>query len=221
MEEKETITARGSGRWGGGHYDVELTMRETTWWSSNADRSQTITTWHLVSTPPAGGRPFATQQERDEFIRVSFGNELTFTKLVPPEERLLPHPLSELVSPDDLGSVTFVRDYLQLRFDGAPLNLYVMPWVYRDTNVLLPGDPGYADAIIAQVGHTLAEVDELVDYGLVLDWDNGVRFAVPLDGTGLQGAEAAEFSGKYLGAIWTPGDPPVQWTAPPRPRSST
>jgi hypothetical protein len=216
MEEKETITARGNGRWGGGFYDVELTTRETTWWSSDNERSQTITTWHLICSPPAGGQPYDTQAERDEFVRVSFGDDLKLTALAPPEERLLPHPLSELASPHDLGFVTFVRDYLQLSFDGPPLNLYVMPWVYRNTDVLVPGDLGYADAIVAQVGHTLAEVDELLDYGLVLDWDNGIRFAVPLDGTGLQGAEAAEFRGEHSGAIWTPGDPPVQWTTPPR-----
>jgi hypothetical protein len=216
MEQKETITARGSGRWGGRLYDVELTTRETTWWSAGVERSQTITTWHLVCDPPAGGRPFDTQAERDEFVRVSFGDDLTLTELVPAPERLLRHPLAELVSPDDLASVTFVRGYFQLRFDGPPLNLYVLPWVYRDGDVLAPSDPGYMDAIVGQVGHTLAAVDELLDYGLVLDWDNGVRFAMPLDGTGLQGVEAAEFTGEHEFAIWTPGDPPVQWTAPPR-----
>jgi len=60
----------------------------------------------------------------------------------------------------------------------------------------VPGDPGYADTIVSQGGHSLVAVDELLDYGLVLDWDNGIRFAVPLDGTGLQGVEAAEFTGK-------------------------
>jgi hypothetical protein len=113
--------------------------------------------------------------------------------------------------------VTFVRDYLQLNFDSRPFNLYVMPWVYRNSDVLVPGDVGYADALVQQVGHTLAEVDELLDYGLVLDWDNGIRFAVPLDGTGLEGVEAAEFTGKQGGDIWTPGDPPVKWSPPPRP----
>ncbi len=119
------------------------------------------------------------------------------------------------MSARDLGSVTFVRDYVQLSFDGPPLNLYVMPWVYLNGSPLRPRDPGYNDAIVSRVGHTLAAVDEILDYGLVLDWDDGTRFAIPLEGTGLQGAEAAEFTGERGGNIWTPGDPPVKWSAPP------
>ncbi len=84
----------------------------------------------------------------------------------------------------------------------------------------MPGDPGYADTIVSQGGHRLVAVDELLDYGLVLDWDNGIRFAVPLDGTGLQGVEAAEFTGKKGEHIWTPADPAVA-RSPPRVRRSS
>jgi len=93
---------------------------------------------------------------------------------------------------------------------------YVLPWIYRSIDVVVPGDPGYADTIVSQGGHRLVAVDELLDYGLVLDWDNRIRFAVPLDGTGLQGVEAAVFTGKKGEHIWTPADPAVARSPPPR-----
>jgi hypothetical protein len=217
MERRETITARGSGHWGGRLYQVELVTRDTTWKSSDGERSQTITTWHMLCTPLAGGRAFDTPEQRDEFVTASFGEDIELTELEQPETRLLEHPLCELVGPQPLASVTFVQDYVQLNFDSSPLNLYVMPWVYLNHSGRLPGDEGYADKLVGQIGRILWDVDELLDYGLVLDWENGIRFAIPLDGTGLQGVEAAEFRGKDMGYIWTPGDPPVEWESPTRP----
>jgi hypothetical protein len=125
------------------------------------------------------------------------------------------HPLNELGGAD-LAEVSFVRDYVQLGFDGPRLSLYVLPWIYR-ADALRPHDPGYADALIAQIGRRVAEVDELLDYGLVLDWDNSVRFAVPLDGTGASGPEAAHFTSDSSDgwAVWTPGEPAIKWSPPP------
>jgi hypothetical protein len=217
MRELEIITARGTGTWGSNRYDIELSRRETTWLSQAAGISQVITTWHADCGPEVGGRSFTTEAEREAFVAASFGDSIRMATLDQPEERLLTHPLTELVGGDDLAFVTFVRDYMQLGFDGPLLNLYVMPWVYGDA-LMRPGDSGYADEVIRQVGHTLVAVDELLDYGLVLDWDNNTRFAVPLDGTGLHGVEAAEFltgAPRATAAIWRPGDPPLNWASPP------
>lgn len=82
----------------------------------------------------------------------------------------------------------------------------------------MPGDPGYADTIVSLAIGSWRWMS--FSTMVVLDWDNGIRFAVPLDGTGLQGVEAAEFTGKKGEHIWTPADPAVA-RSPPRVRRSS
>jgi hypothetical protein len=59
----------------------------------------------------------------------------------------------------ELSSVEFVRDYLQLRFDGLCLSAITMPVVRRDELAIIPGAVGYCDALVALIG---SEVDSAV-----------------------------------------------------------
>jgi hypothetical protein len=133
----------------------------------------------------------------------------------PPEQRERPHPVADQVG-EELAFVTFVRDYVQLSFDGPPLNLYVWPRIHREATVLKRPDAGYTDALIGLINTPLAAVDELLDYGLVLDFADGTRLTVPLDGTELVGSEVAEYVDKRpeRWMVGRPGDEPIEWLTP-------
>ncbi len=134
----------------------------------------------------------------------------------PAEETEIDHVLSVVVG-QRLAILDFVWDYVQLRFEESkgpsPLNLYVMPRVRTDAAVLRSGDVGYADALVALIGTPLAAVDEVLDLGLVLRFENGVALTVPLDGTDVVGPEIAECgaSESHGFMVWRPGDEPIQW----------
>ena len=99
--------------------------------------------------------------------------------------------------------MTFVRDDVQLMFGGGTLSLYVWPRVRQARAVLEHGDAGYADALIGLIDTHVTGVDEFLDLGLVLDFANGVRLAIPLDGTDLTGPEIAMYSdGGVQWMVW-------------------
>jgi hypothetical protein len=83
----------------------------------------------------------------------------------------------------------------------------VWPRIPAGGTVLERPDGGYADALLVLIGHRLVVADELLDLGLVLDFDDGTRLAVPLDGTDAEGPEVAWFDGEP-GGLWTCGEPP-------------
>ena len=117
---------------------------------------------------------------------------------------------------NDLSAVHFIMDYLRTVFDGPRLNLYVWPRVHRASDALKHTDMGYTDSLIALIGTQLTAVDERLDYGLTLDFADGTRLAVPLDGTDAVAGEIAEFhdiDGEWT--VWRPGDEPIEWLPPP------
>jgi hypothetical protein len=66
-----------------------------------------------------------------------------------PMKQTLADALGTLVGRDPC-SVTFVRDYVQLAFDGPPgLNAYTMPTVTSRSENLNLGQPGYRDSLPA------------------------------------------------------------------------
>lgn len=206
MHRLEQITARGTGVWGGRRYDVELVTTTTTWSDSRDEHHRTLTSYALRCSQPVGRRCFGPDPEaRDAFMKESF-SELDVRELDPPEIREPVGPLDGILG-ERLSSVEFVADYVQLRFDGPPLNLYVWPRVHADGGVRQRPDDGYADALVGLIGRRLVATDELLDLGLVLDFDDGSRLAVPLDGTEARGSEVAEFGGEP-GGLWATGEPP-------------
>lgn len=52
----------------------------------------------------------------------------------------------------ELSSVEFVRDYVQLRFDGPCLSAIIKLVVRRGEVSIVPGTVGYADALVGLIG---------------------------------------------------------------------
>jgi hypothetical protein len=205
VRELDEITDRGSGAWGGVRYDVELLTNTRTWTDSAGTKSRSLREWHVNCSGRVGRRRFQSEAERDGFIRASF-TELRLDRVIPAEQRPRTHPQQELLH-RHLSSLWFVWDYVQLRFDEPPINCYLMPTILQDNDPpLRHGARGYADTLLAQIGARLIGADELLDLGLVLDLDSGVRLAVDLRQTTVP--EAVEFSGQERGWIWVAGEPP-------------
>lgn len=211
MRDLDLITARGHGVWGE-RYDIEVITNQTTRHDWSGHHSQTITSYDLLILDlRVGRRRFDSEAKREAFL-AHFFEDVALHAVEPPESADRPHPLAELIG-EGLSSVTFVVDYVQLRFNGPPLNLYVWPRIRTRGHILQRPDARYAGTLIGLIGVRVSAVDELLDQGLALDFDDGTRLTIPLDGSELVGAEVAEYTNRRSQEtmVWRPGDEPIAW----------
>lgn len=100
----------------------------------------------------------------------------------------------------ELAEVTFVRNYLQLRFDGPSLTLYHWPEVYiaSDSGIAEGsyafGEPGYRDALCLQIGESVSRTSLQEDHALEIEFENGTIFRSSLRAEDYEGSEAGHFS---------------------------
>jgi hypothetical protein len=92
----------------------------------------------------------------------------------------------------DLSSVTFVRDYVQLAFDGPGVNAYTMPTVTSGSESLTPGQPGYRDSLCRQIGCRVERTDA-DDRRVSIIFENGTMVSISLRDDDYHGPEALEF----------------------------
>lgn len=107
----------------------------------------------------------------------------------------------------ELASVVFVRDYVQLDFDGPRLTCFVWPTVEVGGATSSFGAAGYRDALCAFISQTVLSTDEAVGTGLVLRFAIGAVTVHPTPGE-LEGPEIAMLSGFSDQAwdLWRPGE---------------
>jgi hypothetical protein len=116
--------------------------------------------------------------------------------------------LQELVS-EDLGSVVFVADYVQLDFNGPRLSLFVWPEVKAFGESKAFGDPGYRDLLCTFIDRTVTAALESPDDGLVLSFE--------ADSVCVNPRAAFELTGPEIGMlhlndqdrqwdVWRPGE---------------
>ena len=91
-----------------------------------------------------------------------------------------------------ISSIEFLKDYLQLRFDGPCLTAYTAPTIRVGLASQGWGDPGYFDSLCAQIG---AFVDEAGanDEQVTISFESGVRLAISLREQDYLGPEAVQF----------------------------
>jgi hypothetical protein len=90
-----------------------------------------------------------------------------------------------------LASVTFVRDYLQLGFDGPVFSAYVWPVVHVSGISYSISAPGYRDEICKRISRNVISADEIERKELVFNFDDGSSFVVSLRSEEREGPEAA------------------------------
>lgn len=112
--------------------------------------------------------------------------------------------LRELVE-EQLGSVVFVMDYLQLDFGDARFTAYVWPTVIMGDSALRFGDAGYRDALCAFITHEVTSTEESAEAGLAIRFDVGeiITNPEPADLRGPEFAQLQLHEGPFRDAAWT------------------
>ncbi|MFG2044964.1 hypothetical protein [Dactylosporangium sp. NPDC048998] len=111
---------------------------------------------------------------------------------------------------EELASVIFIRDYVELDFDGPRLSVYVWPRVAVGTDIRRISDPGYRDALCALIGHTVTSSTESGEVGLVIDFGPGSVEIKPRPSE-VERPEIAMLRGFADGPewmVWRPGEGP-------------
>jgi len=112
---------------------------------------------------------------------------------------------------EELGSVVFVMDYLQLDFSAARFTAYVWPTVTIGDASLHFGDPGYRDALCAFIAHEVVAAEESPEAGIVIRFGLG-EIVINPEPTDLSGPEIADLmvhEGPFQDAaltVWRPGE---------------
>jgi hypothetical protein len=91
---------------------------------------------------------------------------------------------------EELGSVVFVMDYLQLDFGRARFTAFVWPTVTVGDVALTFGEPGYRDALSALITHEVTSIEESSEVGLVICFGLG-EIVVNPESTEVAGPEIA------------------------------
>jgi len=96
-----------------------------------------------------------------------------------------------MVEGRELSAVTFVRDYLQLHFDGPFLNAYVWPVVVLpDAVPYSAATRGYRDKLCARIGCAVLSASETKDH-IAISFADDSLFRISLRDEDRSGPEAA------------------------------
>jgi len=86
-------------------------------------------------------------------------------------------PLDSLVG-DEVGQVSFVRDYVELNFDGPILRALANPTVIIGGRSVTFPAPGSRDELCSLIGKTVASAEEDSD-AITLTFADGATFVIP------------------------------------------
>jgi hypothetical protein len=81
---------------------------------------------------------------------------------------------------EELRSVSFVEDFLELRFGAALVTLYAWPHVLLTEFSVAYGEPEYRNAVCAQIGEEVAAASLEETNALTIELANGVVFGLSL-----------------------------------------
>jgi len=95
---------------------------------------------------------------------------------------------------EELKSVAFVEDFLELRFGAPVLTLYDWPYVLLTDFSVGFGEPEYRNALCAQIGETVATASLEEDDALTIEFGNGVVFGLSLREEDVDGPESGSYS---------------------------
>ncbi len=112
--------------------------------------------------------------------------------------------LMELLVEEELGSVVFVMDYLQLDFSNARFTAYVWPAVATGEVLVRFGDRGYRDMLCAFIAHEVTSVEESAEAGLVIRFGLGeiVTNPAPTDVAGPEIAQLQVHADAFREPAW-------------------
>ncbi len=94
----------------------------------------------------------------------------------------------------ELTAVEFVQDYLQLRFDGPLLTLFVWPDVFREEGSYAYGEPEFRNVLCAQLAGNVTAATLEENEAIEIEFENGVILRASLREEDLDVPETGQFS---------------------------
>ena len=95
---------------------------------------------------------------------------------------------------EELKSVAFVEDYLELRFATPVITLYDWPYVLLTDFSVGYGEPEYRNALCAQIGEMVSTASLEEDSALTIELGNGVVLGLSLREEDVDGPESGSYS---------------------------
>ena len=95
---------------------------------------------------------------------------------------------------EELKSVEFVEDYLQLRFGLPLLKLYDWPHILLPDFSVAFGEPEYRNALYSLIGETVEKAMLEEDDALTIEFANGIVFGLSLREEDVDGPESGSYS---------------------------
>jgi hypothetical protein len=92
-----------------------------------------------------------------------------------------------------LCTVTFLKDYVQLNFDGPMFNFYEFPTVKVGDEEFNSKRFGYCDKICSLIGKAVAYVDEIENFGITIKFEDESTIFLSLKLEDRSSVEAAMF----------------------------
>lgn len=105
-----------------------------------------------------------------------------------------PEQSIKTIEGSELSSVEFVRDYIQLKFDGPILTTFTLPKVVINGETFVSTTPGYRDALCQLIGKEVFKTHVIVGAEIQLVFEKSDMIQVSLCEEDHVGPEAAMFS---------------------------
>jgi hypothetical protein len=118
-----------------------------------------------------------------------------------PEPEHAVEPLASLVG-RELSSVEFVRDYVQLRFDGPYLTAVTHPSVDVAGTRYTWGRPGFRDALCERIGQVVARASVTEHEQVRLEFGDGAAVVISLEDKDYCGPEAVLYFADEGWWVW-------------------
>ncbi|WP_018130076.1 hypothetical protein [Effusibacillus pohliae] len=110
-------------------------------------------------------------------------------------------PILQILVGSEMSSVEFVRDYIQLRFDGPTLTTFTLPVVTLNATSYDIKTPGYRDALCSLIGREVQNTEILEHVAIRLIFDQNALLEISLREEDYEGPEAAMFDPEN-GELW-------------------
>jgi hypothetical protein len=95
---------------------------------------------------------------------------------------------------EEMKSVEFVEDFLQLRFGEPLLRLYDWPHVLLTDSSVAFGEPEYRNALCAEIGETVEKAMLEEGDALTVEFANGIVFVLSLREEDVDSPESGSYS---------------------------
>ena len=93
---------------------------------------------------------------------------------------------------EQLNSVTFVQDYIQLHFDGPGINVYMPMSVEAEATTIRSGDNQFRNALCGQIAKVVQSVSFQDSEALTITFEDNSQIAISLRPDDYSGPEALE-----------------------------